>query len=370
MRPKPSGRALLPLDAFGLTAADHHRGQIPISDAACQPPPARSRERRSKSLHYPSVLGGIGDGRTPAAVVDNLELEGDGPSGAGCAPAGCGPSSPTGSSIGRHEDGREDGREDGNPIAGCCASQDEAIGARITDASAAGRRDGAPGIAVHIRRELALISSSQNIVGECAPRRCHVVLPWCYEAPDSPCAAARTGVRTDEGSPQLDGGDATSAAVASVASQFGARGAPRAHGPLSEDETLASLVREPTELMRAVRVAEGRGGAQSIGGRNGGGLLHLCTKEATLDPQTGARTLHFGGRVRCSSVKNFQMELLEGGDGATTVLGADGARPLVCQFGKRARDEFILDFRHPLSPIQAFALGLTALARKLSSEGG
>ena len=40
------------------------------------------------------------------------------------------------------------------------------------------------------------------------------------------------------------------------------------------------------------------------------------------------------------------------------------------QFGKSARDEFILDFTFPLSPVQAFALALTALARKLASEGG
>lgn len=82
------------------------------------------------------------------------------------------------------------------------------------------------------------------------------------------------------------------------------------------------------------------------------------------------------------SVKNFQMEhgppsapdepqfpdLESLPDG--TVLGADGARPLLFQFGKLSSDTFILDFRHPLSPVQAFALGLTALARKLSSEGG
>ena len=52
------------------------------------------------------------------------------------------------------------------------------------------------------------------------------------------------------------------------------------------------------------------------------------------------------------------------------VLGADGSRPLAFQFGKAGKEEFILDFRHPLSPVQAFALGITALARKLSSEGG
>ena len=115
-----------------------------------------------------------------------------------------------------------------------------------------------------------------------------------------------------------------------------------------------------------------------------GGVLQLSSREPARDAATGERSLDFGGRVTRGSVKNFQMELgapmpadadpIEyahaGGPGGARVLGADGRRSLLCQFGKVARDEFILDFRHPLSPVQAFALGLTALSRKLSSEGG
>ena len=112
----------------------------------------------------------------------------------------------------------------------------------------------------------------------------------------------------------------------------------------------------------------------------GGGVLQLSHREARPHPQTGAPHLNFGGRVKFGSVKNFQMEL--GPPSADTsrpdlqslppgtVLGGDGERPLLLQFGKAGSDTFILDFRHPLSPVQAFALGLTALVRKLSSEGG
>ena len=42
--------------------------------------------------------------------------------------------------------------------------------------------------------------------------------------------------------------------------------------------------------------------------------------------------------------------------------------PMQCwQAGK---DEFILDFGHPLTPVQAFALGVSSLAFKLANEGG
>ena len=40
------------------------------------------------------------------------------------------------------------------------------------------------------------------------------------------------------------------------------------------------------------------------------------------------------------------------------------------QFGKAAKEDYILDYSYPLSPLQALALGLSALAYKLANEGG
>ena len=37
---------------------------------------------------------------------------------------------------------------------------------------------------------------------------------------------------------------------------------------------------------------------------------------------------------------------------------------------KAAKDEYILDFGYPLTPLQALALGLSALAYKVANEGG
>ena len=38
--------------------------------------------------------------------------------------------------------------------------------------------------------------------------------------------------------------------------------------------------------------------------------------------------------------------------------------------GKVAKGEYILDYGYPLTPLQALALGLSALALKLANEGG
>ena len=116
-------------------------------------------------------------------------------------------------------------------------------------------------------------------------------------------------------------------------------------------------------------------------------VLQLESREPEWDPSAGAHSLNFHGRVSMASVKNFQLELVgEAADGLGTPSdheehragGVPGEAPstrpsakaLIMQFGKQDKDVFALDFRHPLSPVQAFALGLTALARKLASEGG
>ena len=38
--------------------------------------------------------------------------------------------------------------------------------------------------------------------------------------------------------------------------------------------------------------------------------------------------------------------------------------------GKVAKGEYILDYGYPLTPLQALALGLSALSLKLANEGG
>ena len=59
----------------------------------------------------------------------------------------------------------------------------------------------------------------------------------------------------------------------------------------------------------------------------------------------------FGGRVAVASTRNLQL-----------LDSADAAQPTLLQFGRTmSRDTFILDYRAPLSAVEAFALALTRL---------
>lgn len=68
--------------------------------------------------------------------------------------------------------------------------------------------------------------------------------------------------------------------------------------------------------------------------------------------------LNFYGRVTLASVKNFQ--LVEEDDD-------ENQKPLL-QFGKVGSDVFTMDFRRPLSAVQAFAICLSTFDFKLACE--
>ena len=89
-------------------------------------------------------------------------------------------------------------------------------------------------------------------------------------------------------------------------------------------------------------------------------MLESC--EPTYD--NGFYRLNFHGRVNSPSVKNFQM--IQVTAESPRPLGPhsykdDDSQPLVMvQFGKLTLEErFIIDFRAPITPFQAFALALS-----------
>jgi tubby-related protein 1 len=63
--------------------------------------------------------------------------------------------------------------------------------------------------------------------------------------------------------------------------------------------------------------------------------------------------LDFKGRVRRMSVKNFQ------------IMDDDN---LILQFGRSDEDSYIMDFRYPFTPIQAFAISLSSIDKKYGCQ--
>lgn len=74
--------------------------------------------------------------------------------------------------------------------------------------------------------------------------------------------------------------------------------------------------------------------------------IELASKRPTWNARLKSLVMDFKGRVDCASAKNFQ--LLRGDDS-------------VLVFGKRGPKTFCLDFEHPLSTAQAFAIALTTM---------
>lgn len=72
--------------------------------------------------------------------------------------------------------------------------------------------------------------------------------------------------------------------------------------------------------------------------------------------QVGAFVLNFNGRVTMASVKNFQLATQDRPD------------DILLQFGRISKDEFTMDFMHPMSPFQAFAITLSSFDSKIACD--
>jgi len=90
-------------------------------------------------------------------------------------------------------------------------------------------------------------------------------------------------------------------------------------------------------------------------------LLCLRNKAPSWNENTQSYVLNFHGRVSVASVKNFQVE-------EAVETGEDKDSRVLLQFGRIGDDTFTLDFEHPLTPLQAFAVALTSFDAKLACE--
>ena len=85
------------------------------------------------------------------------------------------------------------------------------------------------------------------------------------------------------------------------------------------------------------------------------GLLALQNRPPWWNIELGAFVLNFGGRVSVASVKNFQL------------CDRSDQDHIMLQFGRiQGRHSFTMDFQHPLTAVQAFAVAISSLQSKIS----
>lgn len=82
----------------------------------------------------------------------------------------------------------------------------------------------------------------------------------------------------------------------------------------------------------------------------------LKSKKAAWDSRLKSYVLDFHGRASQASVKNFQL------------VRESQPDVVIMQFGKLSEEKFILDFRHPLSALQAFGIALSSFDCKIACE--
>ncbi|KAI6196667.1 hypothetical protein M3Y94_01136200 [Aphelenchoides besseyi] len=85
-------------------------------------------------------------------------------------------------------------------------------------------------------------------------------------------------------------------------------------------------------------------------------MIILNNKQPQWNEDTQSYVLNFHGRVTQASVKNFQI---------VHHLNQDY---VVMQFGRINNETFTMDFRYPLSPIQAFGIAMSSFHGKLACE--
>ncbi|CAM6126696.1 unnamed protein product [Calypogeia fissa] len=85
-------------------------------------------------------------------------------------------------------------------------------------------------------------------------------------------------------------------------------------------------------------------------------MLVMHSKKPMWNKELNAYCLNFRGRVTQPSVKNFQL------------VAETDPEYIVLQFGKVGQDAYNLDYQHPMSALQAFAICLTSLDYKIACE--
>jgi tubby-related protein 1 len=194
-----------------------------------------------------------------------------------------------------------------------------------------------------VRRELATCINTQNVIGAPSPRKVRALIPQIVDG--KPMVRA---VRACRGS-GADGAGRTET-CAENALRARRAGARALTAPLPARAAAVAQVYCPKTDDQTML-------ARDKDCRLGTDFVTMASKGPKFNAVTGKYSLNFNGRVKLASVKNVQLVLA-------------GEEEVVMQFGKTGKHDFILDFQYPLTPMQAFAFGLTSLAYKLANEGG
>ena len=108
-----------------------------------------------------------------------------------------------------------------------------------------------------------------------------------------------------------------------------------------------------------------RGGGSEVGSSgsgSGGRRVSICSQIPRWDPAHACLVMKFQrGRVKESSSKNVILFPAGAAGRGASAAPVDPSRAVV-QFGKTAKDDYALDFRAPVSPLEAFALALSSFA--------
>jgi len=139
-------------------------------------------------------------------------------------------------------------------------------------------------------------------------------------------------------------------AVTYAANVWGSR------GPRKMQVALPAVNEQGCMVLSDPTTSSGEEILNKIKNRNCRDTVYLINNPPRWNEQVGAYVLNFNGRVTMASVKNFQ--LVDPEERGTVVL----------QFGRVGKDEFTMDFHHPISPFQAFAVTLSSFDSKIACD--
>uniref|UniRef100_A0A0G4GA43 Tubby C-terminal domain-containing protein n=1 Tax=Chromera velia CCMP2878 TaxID=1169474 RepID=A0A0G4GA43_9ALVE len=117
------------------------------------------------------------------------------------------------------------------------------------------------------------------------------------------------------------------------------------HFPVHERKELASIKFEMNVLGDSPRKI-------AVHIERDGKKIELNNIPPRWDRNLNSYALPFFGRVKLASAKNFQL-MMNG-----------NPNDIILMFGKVSKDVFALDFRHPLTQLDAFAIAIASLAKK------